>query len=121
METWPFSVRGYRALFKNFNMQRIYKNINIALIFTLIMVFALTGVGYALRPPLQCSPTLTNKNDKQRLIAMDVLEIPQKTDIGEKPYKLLKMAQAGLNVPPFFIIIGDGSGELTISRSRSRR
>jgi len=97
-----------RRFLKKFNMRKIYKNINIVLIFMLGWLFLGTDAAYALRPPLQMG-------SRQKLIAMDVSKIPPKADIGEKPYKLLKMAQAGLNVPPFFIIIGNGRGRLTIT------
>jgi len=37
---------------KKFNMRKIYKNINIAVIFMLIGMFMWVDIGYALRPPL---------------------------------------------------------------------
>lgn len=56
----------------------------------------------------------------QRLIPMNTPEIPPMEQIGEKAYKLLKMAQAGLNVPPFFIIATDGSGQITVTDDLKR-
>lgn len=54
-------------------------------------------------------------SSSQRLIPMNTPEIPPMEQIGEKAYKLIKMAQAGLNVPPFFIIATDGSGQITVT------
>lgn len=107
-------------------MTKINKIITIVFIFMLTKMFLQTDILYALRPPLQMSFTQREvikrlntyymiEDNKQKLIAMDVSEIPREADIGEKAYKLLKMARVGLNIPSFFIIIGDGSGKITIT------
>ncbi|MDD5703849.1 MAG: hypothetical protein PHU23_17585, partial [Dehalococcoidales bacterium] len=51
----------------------------------------------------------------QRIISLDSLEIPEMDELGEKPFKLIKMAQAQLPVPKFFVILTDGSGRLQIN------
>lgn len=68
------------------------------------------GTTFTIRFPIAFASERT-----QRLITMTAKEIPPKTDIGEKPYKLLKMIQAGLNVPPFFVIATNGSGEIIVT------
>ena len=54
-------------------------------------------------------------NLEQRIIMPDTEEIPPVEVIGEKGHKLLKMAKAGLKIPPFFIIITDGTGKVKIT------
>ncbi len=68
------------------------------------------GTTFTIRLPV-------GKEKTQRLIKADTTEIPPEATLGEKAYKLIKMAQAGLNVPAFFVIVGDGSGEITITES----
>jgi len=51
----------------------------------------------------------------QKLIPMDTQDIPPMEQISEKAHKLLKMKRIGLNVPRFFIIATDGSGQITIT------
>lgn len=76
------------------------------------------GTTFTIRLPITQPSTMRSSatdSVEQRLISVSTTEVPPKAEIGEKPYKLLKMAQAGLNVPPFFVIVTDGTGEITVT------
>ena len=67
--------------------------------------------------PTSSSPMTIDQqpSKRQSIITNNTLEIPKSIELGEKALKILKMAQAGLNVPPFFIIVGNGNEELEMT------
>ena len=54
------------------------------------------------------------RNKVQKVIYAETADIQSQEEIGEKPFKLLKMHKAGFNIPPFFVVDSNRSGKLVI-------
>ncbi len=54
------------------------------------------------------------RNNTQKIIFPGTADVQSQEEIGEKPFKLLKMYKAGFNIPPFFVVASNHTGKLVL-------